>query len=98
MNDTQDNNKLDAIQKNIKEREDYIDYLEKLTIAHSNVLLLSNKERKDADQTIKAYEMLHQLSRQELKERDTLIKAHDNLMNLSSFELMHKNAILKNSN
>jgi diguanylate cyclase (GGDEF)-like protein len=80
----------------LKEKEDYIDYLEKLTVAQSNVLFLADVERKNADQTIKAYEELHRLSENELKEKDTLIQAHENLMNLSSLELLHKNSMFHN--
>jgi len=80
----------------LKEKEDYIDYLEKLTVAQSNVLFLSDLERKNADKTIKAYEELQRLAENELKDKDTVIKAHENLMNLSSFELSQKNSIFHN--
>jgi diguanylate cyclase (GGDEF)-like protein len=80
----------------LKEKEDYIDYLEKLTVAQSNVLFLSDVERKNADKTIKAYEELQRLSENELKEKDTIIQAHENLVNLSSLELLHKNSIFHN--
>jgi diguanylate cyclase (GGDEF)-like protein len=80
----------------LKEKEDYIDYLEKLTVAQSNVLFLSDVERKNADRTIKAYEELQRLAEHELKEKDTIIKAHENLMHLSSLELLHKNSIFHN--
>ncbi|MBN2353146.1 MAG: sensor domain-containing phosphodiesterase [Spirochaetales bacterium] len=80
----------------LKEKDDYIDYLEKLTVAQSNVLFLSDIERKNADKTIKAYEELQRLAEHELKEKDTVIKAHENLMNLSSFELSQKNSVFHN--
>ena len=70
--------------------------MEKLTVAQSNVLFLSDLERKNADKTIKAYEELQRLAENELKDKDTVIKAHENLMNLSSFELSQKNSIFHN--
>jgi diguanylate cyclase (GGDEF)-like protein len=80
----------------LKEKEDYIDYLEKLTVAQSNVLFLSDVERRNADKTIKAYEELQRLAEHELKDKDTIIQAHENLMRLSSLELLHKNSIFHN--
>ncbi|MBN1799052.1 MAG: EAL domain-containing protein [Spirochaetales bacterium] len=88
--------KISELEQLLKERSDYIDYLEKLTIAHSNEILNLDKEREYADQTIKAYETLQRLSEQELKERDEMISAHQSLIKLSSTELLHKNAVLNN--
>jgi diguanylate cyclase (GGDEF)-like protein len=88
--------KIAELEHILKERNDYIDYLEKLTIAHSNEMLLVDKEREYADQTIKAYETLQKLSEQELKERDEIILAHQSLVRLSSIELMNKNSVLNN--
>lgn len=79
----------------IKDKDKYIDYLEKVIIAQFNTLLLSDKERRDADQTIQAYEMLQKLTEAEIKDRDSVIKAHENLMTLSSRELIQKDLILK---
>ena len=80
----------------IKEKEEYIDYLEKITTAHFNILLLADNERKTADQTIKAYQSLQDLTEQELKEKNNVIKAHMNVMQLTSTELMQKNVVLSN--
>jgi diguanylate cyclase (GGDEF)-like protein len=88
--------KILELEQLLKERNDYIDYLEKITIAHSNEILALDKEREYADQTIKAYETLQKLSEQELKERDEMINAHQSLIKLSSTELLHKNAVLNN--
>jgi diguanylate cyclase (GGDEF)-like protein len=88
--------KIAELEHILKERNDYIDYLEKLTIAHSNEMLLVDKEREYADQTIKAYETLQKLSEHELKERDEIILAHQSLVRLSSIELMNKNSVLNN--
>jgi diguanylate cyclase (GGDEF)-like protein len=90
------NSKIAELEHILKERNDYIDYLEKLTIAHSNEMLLVDKEREYADQTIKAYETLQKLSEHELKERDEIILAHQSLVRLSSIELMNKNSVLNN--
>jgi diguanylate cyclase (GGDEF)-like protein len=89
-------NKISELEGLLTERNNYIDYLEKLTIAHSNEMLVLDKERYHADQTVKAYETLQKLSEQELKERDKIISAHQNLVKLSSIELMHKNSVLNN--
>lgn len=80
----------------LKEKDDYIEYLEKLTVAQSNVLFLADSERKTADRTIKAYEELQRLAENELKDKDTIIQAHENLMHLSSQELLHKNSVFHN--
>jgi len=88
--------KINELEQTLRKRNEYIDYLEKLTIAHSNEKLLIDREREYADQTIRAYETLQKLSEQELKERDEIIIAHQSLVNLSSNELMNKNAVLTN--
>ncbi len=88
--------KISGLEQLLKERSNYIDYLEKLTIAHSNEILVLDKEREYADQTVKAYETLQKLSEQELKERDEMIGAHQSLIKLSSTELLNKNAVLNN--
>jgi len=96
MTETEKDAELERLRNLIKEKENYIDYLEKLSIAQSNVLSMSDEERKVADMTIKAYEQLQQITEQELREKDSIIRAHENLMNLSSNELLHKNAIFHN--
>ncbi|MBN2440365.1 MAG: GGDEF domain-containing protein, partial [Spirochaetales bacterium] len=91
-----ENNEIleDDLIQQIKDKDKYIDYLEKVIVAQSNTLLLSDKERLEADQTITAYEMLHQLSEDEIRDRDSVIQAHENLMSLSAQELLQKDTIL----
>jgi diguanylate cyclase (GGDEF)-like protein len=82
------------LKQTVKDKEKYIEYLEKVIVSQFNTILLSDEARKDADQTVKAYEMLQKLSENEIKDRDNIIKAHENLMQLSTQELIHKDKIL----
>lgn len=86
---------LEDLKKQITDKDEYIDYLEKVIVAQFNTLLLSDKERREADQTIQAYQILQKLTEEEIKERDSVIQAHENLMTLSSRELIQKDEILK---
>ena len=88
--------KISELEQLVMKRNDYIDYLEKLNVSHSNEILALDKKKEYADQTIKAYETLQKLSEQELKERDEMISAHQSLLKLSSIELLHKNSVLNN--
>ncbi|MBN1697549.1 MAG: EAL domain-containing protein [Spirochaetales bacterium] len=83
-----------SLKQTIKDKEKYIEYLEQVIVSQFNTILLSDKARMDADQTVKAYEMVQQLSENEIKDRDNIIKAHENLMQLSAQELIHKDRIL----
>jgi diguanylate cyclase (GGDEF)-like protein len=82
------------LEQQLTDKEKYIDYLENIIVVQSNTLLLSDRERRDADQTIHAYEMLQEFAEEEMKDRDSVIEAHENLMSLSSQELLQKDAIL----
>lgn len=86
---------LKELRQQIIDKEKYIDYLEKVIVVQINTLLLSDRERREADQTIHAYQMLQKFTEEEIKDRDSVIKAHENLMALSSRELIQKDEVLK---
>lgn len=80
--------------QNTEPEQNYISHLEKVVNTQFAMLTQTNKQRKDADQTIEAYEALQNITQQEIKEKDAIIKAHQNLMSLSTKELLHKDNVL----
>ncbi len=78
---------LEALRKELKQKDDYINILEKTKDAYEQLKDLYDAELKDADQRIKAQEIVQELMSQERKEADKIIQAHEQLEEFSFKEM-----------
>ncbi|MBI4975881.1 MAG: hypothetical protein HZC28_00270 [Spirochaetes bacterium] len=59
MSDASLQTKIQELEKALKDKEQYISYLESLSEAHANVITLAQEERLEAEKVIQAHENIH---------------------------------------
>lgn len=78
---------LAALRRELKQKDEYISLLEKTRDAFDQLRELYDQELKDADQRIRAQEIVQDLMSQERREADRIIQAHEQLEAFSTREI-----------
>lgn len=78
--------RLRVLEKTAKDKDAYIEHLEKLSDAYDHLEQLATKELMEADQVIKAQEMLQDLMSQERLNAEETIRAQEIVQSLSGQE------------
>jgi signal transduction histidine kinase len=86
---------IEMLKLELKKKDEYIDHLEKLSEAYTNLSELYNQELLDADRTLKAHEIIQNMMTQERRKAEELIKVHENLQLLSDEEKKHAEETIK---
>ncbi len=89
-----DLDRINKLEQTVEQQKDYIQQLERITEAYDNLEILTSRELKLADKTVRAQEVVQDLSRQERIEADKIIRAHEEVNELSRHEIQSADQLI----